>query len=334
MVYDKPPDRPDDDRRKKLKHGTTVEKVDYFWHKIVKKIDNYPAKTHRRSNSDAFQFNTTSGPAGVGSTSNPVTREHSPKRKPFSEPVDSTLYLLKGLTSGDKVTRKSTDLPTTSRFLLTSQKLELRPLISTSKKTLCQTGIFKSLLPQAKNHTVEYEKKNTRVEELSPEHSNKDFIRSASLLTAKKHKKFSTAVTTRVTSIAPTPGKTYNIFDVKPGSSKLDFQVSSTGLHRLKAAVEDKNLNIDQLKTENHDFKIKHYKSYRRQLTHSLAGSDTKAFKTNEEPTELLRFEESHHDLGKQARCSDSSTKLLGSSKFIDSGKGINSLAGPAPQKN
>ena len=335
MVYEKPPARVEEDRRRKLKHGTTVEKVDYFWHKIVKKIDNYPVKSYRRSNSDVFQFATSNAaPTGLGSTSNPVTRQHSPKRKQFSEPVDSTLFLLKGLTSGEKLTRKSTEVPSTSRFLLTSQKLELHPLVSQSKKTFCQNGIFDMLLPHTKNHTMVFQKKKTRVEELSPEHSNKALIRSASLLTAKNRKKFSTATTTRVTSIAPSPGKAYNIFDTKPGSSKLDFQMSSGGLQRLKAAVDEKNKNSELVKTESHDFKIKHYKSYRRQLTHSLAGSDAKPFKTTDEPTDLLRFEDSHHGLGKQARCSDSSTKLLGSSKFIESGKVINSLEGPAPRKN
>ncbi len=338
MVYEKPEDRVEVDWRSKLKNGTTVEKVDYFWHKIVKKIDNYTLKSHRRSNSDAFHFSSSNianqRPTGHGSTSNPVTREHSPKRKQFSEPVDSSHFILKALTSGDKAIRKSTEPTSTSRFLLTSQKLELRPLASTSKRKLCQTGIFQQLVPKTRDHTVVFEKRNTRVEEPGHELSSNNFMRSASLLATKKQKKFSTATTTRVNSIAPTPGKAYNIFDAKPGSSKLEFHVSSGGLNRLKGGVDAQDKNRELLKTETHDFKIKHHKSYRRQLTHSLVGSDAKAFKTTDEPTELLRFEESHPGIGKQPRCSGSSTKLLGSSKFIDSAKEIHFVAGQPPHKH
>jgi hypothetical protein len=338
MVYEKPEEKVETDWRSKFKNGTTIEKVDYFWHKLVKKIDNYPAKSHRRSTSDAFRFSSSNignaGASASGPTSNPASRMQSPNRKQFCEPVDSSVFLLKALTSESKAPRKSTEPPSTNRFLLTSQKLELKPLVSASRRSLHQTGTLQSLVPMTRNHKVLFEKKDTKVEELSPQQSKKDFIRSASLLTGNKHMKFSTAATTRVTSIAPTPGRAYNVFDVRPGNSKVDFQVSAGGMKKLKAEMEGMDRDRDLTKTETHDFKIKHQKSYRRQLTHSLAVSDAKAFKTTDEPTELLRFEDSHPGLGKQARCSESSTKLIGSSKFIDSGKGLNSLAAHAPHSN
>ena len=322
VVYGKPLDGLAADRLIKLRSGTSIDKVDYFWHKIVKKIDNYPGKTHHRSSSDAFRFpvrHTTAftKPAGSGSTSNPATRQNSPKRKQFCEPVDSTLYLLKALGSGEKPGKKLGEQPATGRCLLTSRKLELRPLVSSSKNTLSQTG-FQSLLPRSKSHTLAFDKKSTRAEEFSPEQSNTNFMRSASLLTAQRHKKFSSAATTRVTSIVQTPGKAYNIFDVKPSASKLDFQVAPAGQAKAKVKVEfaSKDKTRDFTKTETHDFKIKHHKSYRRQLTHSLAGSDTKAFKTSDEPAELQKFEDSQQILGKTGLRSEH-PKQLGSAKGL-----------------